>query len=181
MSKIDKLQRAKDSLFDAIQNAAFKEFTPEELEEAENTISQMTEEQMQEHKQEGLQQILSGELWGSRNRGSRPGGLMGSLRMQNNPAPEPQDENSPLIGQSLGKWCDCIEDIEYADEDIINNLKELMRQGHEKLKERLKKDFTTLPRGERVILAELIKFIEALQDILENGRYVESDSEVQNG
>lgn len=181
MSKIDKLQRAKDALFDTMQNKVRMELTPEQLQEFEERISQMTEEQIQEHKQEALQYFLSIEIWGSRNRGSRAGGFWGWLHAQNNPAPEPQDENSPLIGQSLGKWCDCIEDIEYADEDIINNLKELMQQGHEKLKERLKKDFTTLSRVERMIFAEIIKFIEALQDILENGRYVESDSEVQNG
>lgn len=75
--------------------------------------------------------------------------------------------------QSLGKWCECIEDIEYADEEIVENLVERMKECRDTIKQELKEKFVTMERGERLSRVAMIKFVEKLIDILQNGRYCE--------
>ena len=75
--------------------------------------------------------------------------------------------------QTLRKWCECIEDIEYADEEIIAGLIELMEEFCSTMKQELKERFATMKREERLGGVAIIKFVEKLVDILQNGRYIE--------
>ena len=79
--------------------------------------------------------------------------------------------------QTLRKWCECIEDIEYADEEIVENLVELMKKYRDTMKQELKEKFATMERAERLGGVAIIKFVEKLIDILQNGRYYTSEEE----
>lgn len=84
--------------------------------------------------------------------------------------------SSKFSNQSLGKWCECIEDIEYADEEIIAGLIELMEEFCSTMKQELKEKFATMEREERLGGVAMIKFVEKLIDILQNGRYCEEEN-----
>ena len=77
--------------------------------------------------------------------------------------------------QTLRKWCECIEDIEYADKEIIAGLIELMEEFCSTIKQELKEKFATMERAERLGGVAMIKFVEKLIDILQNGRYCSSE------
>lgn len=79
--------------------------------------------------------------------------------------------------QTLRTWCECIEDIEYADEEIVENLVELMKEYRDTRKQELKEKFATMERGTRFFHTSIIKFVEKLIDILQNGRYCTSEEE----
>lgn len=78
--------------------------------------------------------------------------------------------------QTLRTWCECIEDIEYADEEIVENLVELMKKYRDTRKQELKEKFATMERGTKFFHTSIIKFVEKLIDILQNGRYCEEEN-----
>lgn len=78
--------------------------------------------------------------------------------------------------QTLRTWCECIEDIEYADEEIVENLVERMKEYRDTRKQELKEKFATMERGTRFFHTSIIKFVEKLIDILQNGRYCEEEN-----
>lgn len=81
-----------------------------------------------------------------------------------------------LDDQTLRTWCECIEDIEYADEEIVENLVELMKKYRDTRKQELKEKFATMERGTKFFHTSIIKFVEKLIDILQNGRYCEEEN-----
>lgn len=182
MAQIDKLQKAKDEFIDDIMKMAeiAGAFDGVEIDETEKA-GKIAEAKTAFFKEVGYAPLIDSPSPATNNRG----GFWAFAASQRRPWANSQQVNNGLgsnlsskfSNQSLGKWCECIEDIEYADEEIIAGLIELMEEFCSTMKQELKEKFATMEREERLGGVAMIKFVEKLIDILQNGRYCSSEEE----
>lgn len=182
MAQIDKLQKVKDEFIDDIMKMAeiAGAFDGVEIDETEKA-GKIAEAKTAFFKEVGYAPLIDSPSPATNNRG----GFWAFAASQRRPWANSQQVNNGLgsnlsskfSNQSLGKWCECIEDIEYADKEIIVGLIELMEEFCSTMKQELKEKFATMERAERLGGVAMIKFVEKLIDILQNGRYYTSEEE----